>query len=250
MLSRELEFDNPPPLEQDLSDFKIVLKEGRLEVIMKREVQTEVEARTAVEPNLRSWELDHFLSVGRREFWFEFNNSVIIDKSPTPPGDKVVHVGLGEFILTSDEVLLKLTKKMYPVPNFSLSTTPDVETLVTRYEGFTKKKEPLLSMAYFCLTVMVAGGGNLKDTARKFNIQKEVFKKLGELTSKRGDLTESRKAKDRTSFESLTAKEIDWITVAIRKLIRRKAEYDHDPNGSYSVIDLAGLPNLSESNAR
>lgn len=216
-----------------------------MEVTMKREVETEIEARSIVDPYLRSWELDHFLMTGRREFWFEFNNSVIIDKSPTRPGDKVIHAGLGEVILLSDEVSCKLTKKNYPVPNFSLSITPDVETLVNRYEGFTKKKEPLLSMAYFCLTVMEASGGNLEAASLKFNIQKDVLKKLGELTSKRGDMTESRKVKGRTSFEPLTTKEIDWINAVIRNLIRRKAEYDHDPTGSYSLIDLAALPSLS-----
>lgn len=243
-LSSELAFNNPPPLEQELCDFKFILQAGQLEVTMKREVQTEKDARNIVDPYLRSWELDHFLTTGRKEFWFHFKNSIIVDKKPTRPGDIVIHVGVAELIVLGEEVTWTLTKKNYPNPNFSLSITPDVETLISRYEDFTKKKEPLLSMAYFCLTVLEASGGNLKSASLKYNIHKDALKKLSELTSTRGNMTESRKAKGRTAFEPLTTKEIDWINATVRILIRRKAEYEHEPTGSFCLIDLAALPSL------
>jgi hypothetical protein len=244
-LSPELDFSDPPPIEREVSEFKLILKDGQLETIMKREVQTEVEARNIVEPYLRSWELDLFLNSGRKEFWFEFKNSVVIDKNPVSKEGKVIHVGVGEFIIAGHEVTLRLTRKNYPIPVFNLSNSPDVESLVKRYEGFIKRKEPLLSMAYFCLTVIESGNDSTSKGITKFNVDKKVLKKLGELTSKRGDMNESRKAKGRTSFEPLTSKEIDWITVVVRLLIRRKAEYDYDPGGSYSLIDMSCLPELS-----
>lgn len=242
-LSDELAFDNPPPLEQDLSDFKFVLNAGQLDITMKSEVPTEAQARDIVEPYLKSWETDHFLKTGRKEFWFNFNNSVIVDKNPTGTGGKVIHAGLGEIILVGHEITLKLTKRNYPTPEFSLAITPDVESLLNRYEGFIKKKEPLLSMAYFCLTFFEAAGGNRKKASVKFNIEYDVLDKLGELTSTRGDMTESRKAKG--SLQPLTPKETDWIIAAIRTIIRRKAEYDYNPKGDFGLIDLATLPTLS-----
>lgn len=243
-LSKELAFDNPPPLEQELPEFKFLLLAGQLNVTMNKEVETEKDARSIVDPYLKSWELDHFLETGRKEFWFEFKDSVIIDKKPNRPGDKVIQVGLSELLVIGGEVTFTLTKKYYPVPNFLLSVNPDVETLVSRYESFTKKKEPLLSMAYFCLTVLEASGGNLKNASLKYNIHKDVLKKLSELTSTRGNMLEARKAKGSRSFEPLTTKEIDWINATVRKLIRRKAEYEYDPSGVFCLIDLIGLPSL------
>jgi hypothetical protein len=243
-LTTELAFDDPPPIEKELPEFKLILKDGQLEVIMKREVRTELEARNIAEPYLRSWELDLFLNSGRKEFWFDFKNSVAIDKNPASKEGKVIHVGVGELILAAEEVTLRLTRKNYPIPVFTLSNSPDVESLVKRYEGFVKRKEPLLSMAYFCLTVIESESENTLIAAAKYNVDKNVLKKLGELTSKRGDMTESRKAKGRTSFEPLSFKEIDWITAAVRQVIRRKAEYDYDPEGSYSLIDMSCLPEL------
>src|ERR1051326_2693356 len=94
-LSAELAFDNPPALERDLSKFKFVLDPaGQLEVTMKSNVSTEAEARSIVEPYLRSWELDHFLTTGRKEFWFEFNNSTIVERDPEQSGGKVIYAGL------------------------------------------------------------------------------------------------------------------------------------------------------------
>jgi hypothetical protein len=243
-LSSELDFDNPPPLESDLPDFKLILNAGQLEVLMNIEVSSEVIARSIVEPFLRSWELDQFLTTGRKEFWFEFKNSIIIDKSPTRPGDVVIHAGVGELVFLSDEISIKLTKKVYPPPEFGLTISPDVQTLLSRYEGFINKKEPLLSMAYFCLTAFEVDAGNRLNAANKFNIHYLVFKTLGELTSERGDSKESRKAREQASLQPLTSKEIVWINAAVRKLIRRKAEFDNNPVGKYSLIDMNSLPPL------
>jgi hypothetical protein len=46
------------------------------------------------------------------------------------------------------------TLKTYPPAPSNFVAAPDVVTLWTRFEGFSKGREPLASMAYFCFSVL------------------------------------------------------------------------------------------------
>src|SRR4029077_1846562 len=72
-------------------------------------------------------------------------------------------------------------------PNISRTSgefriTPDVSTLSNRYWGYREGKEPLQAMAYFCLTVLLAGAKGRGKAAAMFRIDAAVLRKLGELT--------------------------------------------------------------------
>ncbi len=109
-------------------------------------------------------------------------------------------------------------------------------------------KELLLSMAYFCLTVVeIIGAPGLKGRQRRevasklFNIDVDVLNKLGALTSERGDRTTARKA--RPSPVPLSDREQAWIEAAIKMLVVRVGEYSSGQ--PLSQITMAHLPFLA-----
>lgn len=242
-LSNDLAFDNPPALEVDFPSFKFKLEKGILEIKMEELYSTEIEARNVVEPHIKAWELDVLLTEGRKKFWFEFLRSVIVDMNPFPlDGSKVIHVGVAEIIFAGFESTAVVTKKMYPQIQHQLLQTPDVESLVKRYENFINGKEPLLSMAYFCLSLLQANANGRYKASNKYNIDESVLKMLGNLTSEYGDKTEARKLNEKSTLKPLTGAESTWILETIKIIIRRKAEYDYDPTATFPKIVFQNLP--------
>ncbi len=243
--SDEISFDNPPILEEEFTSFKLRLENGSLNVEMKNNCATEDQARSFVDPYLKAWELDYFLTFGRKEFWFEFINSKIVDRNPTiVEGSNTVRVNISASIISFSglSATVHVTRNKYPLPPKKIKYSPDVESLIKRFEGFQNGKEPLLSMAYFCLTIIELSAGSRTKAVEKYSIRRDVLNKLGDLTSERGDKSEARKVKNRLSFEPLTMLEQNWIIETIKLLIRRKAEYDFDPDATFQEITMGELP--------
>ncbi|WP_310378614.1 hypothetical protein [Flavobacterium sp.] len=243
--SDEISFDNPPILEEEFTSFKLRLENGSLNVEIKNNCATEDQARSFVDPYLKAWELDYFLTFGRKEFWFEFINSKIVDRNPTiVEGSNTVRVNISASIISFSglSATVHVTRNKYPLPPKKIKYSPDVESLIKRVEGFQNGKEPLLSMAYFCLTIIESSAGSRTKAVEKYSIRRDVLNKLGDLTSERGDKSEARKVKNRLFFEPLTMPEQNWIIETIKLLIRRKAEYDFDPDATFQEITMGELP--------
>jgi hypothetical protein len=113
---------------------------------------------------------------------------------------------------------------------------------------YREGKEPLLSMAYACLSLL-EGTTGVKAGARDalcklYSIDRAARDTLGDLVSERGSPQEARKLDVGATKTPLTATEKQWVETAIRALIRRKGEYDFDPGASFPLITLADLPCL------
>ena len=77
-----------------------------------------------------------------------------------------------------------LSPRTYPSPpSMGLKPTPDVESMFHRYVGFREGREPLTTMAYFCLTVLEASTGKRSGkraaAAKRYGMCQEVLKQLG-----------------------------------------------------------------------
>src|SRR5579862_7067126 len=70
----------------------------------------------------------------------------------------------------------------YPEPPTDFTADPDVETMWRRWEGFLADREPLPSMAYFCLTVVESHGGRA-GAARRLGISLPVLHTIGRLAT-------------------------------------------------------------------
>jgi hypothetical protein len=212
---------SPTPVEFETDEVRFRLADGKLTCDMKNHIASQDKARAVVEPVLRAWEADADLRWNRGELRFEFDTADIIDRSPCPPG--VVrghaHVLLGVATISAvGTVSVHVGRASYPAPPGAFRLNPDAESLLLRYQGYRDGREPLLSMAYFCLTVLEANAGGRLSAARKYRIDKALLDKLGELTSRRGDRAIARKATAGPA-EPLTGPETAWLEAAIKALI-------------------------------
>ena len=116
----------------------------------------------------------------------------------------------------------------YPDPPLNTVLTPNVETMYYRYLDYCNGKEPLASMASFCLTVFEASTGRKKGqrrhAAKMYRIEKQVLDKIGDLTTNKGGATVRKAAGVETEF---SPQECQFSQHAVRTIIRRMAQYAH-----------------------
>ena len=127
----------------------------------------------------------------------------------------------------------------YPAPAKHFVLTPNAESLWLRYVGFLEGREPLLSMAYFCLTVLESASGSRGAASKRYRISEKVLRKLGELTATRGDRLSARKATARPQ-QSLSGAESAWIQSVVKALILRAGEEIYADSSYW--IDFPDLP--------
>jgi hypothetical protein len=95
-------------------------------------------------------------------------------------------------------------------------------------------------MGYFCLTVVCSYGPHRAAAATTLSVDRSILAMLGELTSEYGGAAEARK--HARSWRPLDSQQEEWIRCAVRALIRRVGEHDHDPTATLPLIGMADLP--------
>jgi hypothetical protein len=240
-------FKSTAILDESRDEYDLHLEADILTIALKDHHPAVVGARQFVEPFLRSWELSSALDHGHHEFRFAYDSVEVIDRDPPPPGSSQMIAEIGGIVQGQSSVTASLSviRGQYSAPPKGFVVSPNVETLWNRYEGYRLGKEPLLSMAYFCLTcIEFAAGRSRPEAAHQYGISKKVLDTLGRLTGNHGDFSEARKYGPAYSSPSLTAEQRRWIDAAVRKIIRRIGEYDADPSRSRAQIDMGDLPEL------
>ena len=196
-----------------------------------------------------AWEIETNLRLGKGMIRFEFQRSEIIDRNPPPPGEPRVITASGAISCRATvSARGHVVHAQYPPPPMRFSATPDVETMWNRYLGYLDGKEPLLSMANLCLTVL-EGSTGAKTKVREavctmYNIDRPVRDKLGYIASERGSPEEARKLALGATRTPLTEKEKQWVEEVIKALIRRKAEYDADSSAPLPLITMGAFITL------
>jgi hypothetical protein len=210
-------FADPPPVNWETAVFQAKLDRGVLRANLREHFATEAEARAAVEPFLQTWEIDVALAHGGREITFPFKQSHVVDRDPPPPpptGVAVITTGVGLSIQAgqSTSATGQVILKTYPPAPSDFVAVPDVVTLWTRFEGFTKGREPLASMAYFCFSVLkFRYGGRVKTASKALAVDEDVLRKLSELSTNRGEPSTARKMT--RHLAPITATEAHWLSM-------------------------------------
>jgi hypothetical protein len=244
--SDHVSYAEPPPLvfENEVARFR--LEKDQLRSELKLHIGTLEEARALVDPILRGWELEVELARGPGQMRFAYENAEIIDRAPPIPGVISGHVmvTLQDAVLVSTGNLTShIIRKSYGEPPVGFRLTPDAESILLRFRGYQDGREPLLSMAYFCLTVVLSAAGDrnrLRNAAKIFGIKEDVLRKLGDLTSNRGDRTTARKA--HASSHPLTGPERAWVEASIKQLVLRLC--DPPSLDKREQLTMADLPSL------
>ncbi len=239
-------YENPPAIKVVRNEFECHLDDGVLTCRMREHFPAVKEARRVVEDFLRSWEIKTALELGRGEIRFQFEDSHVIDRNPPPPGSPKVVKLSGSVVMTSNlSAILHVTRSKYPDPPTVFTVTPDVETLWQRYNNYLDGKEPLLSMAYFCLTLVEnkAGGKRKRKSAAKlFLIEETILNELGNLTANKGNAEIARKFPKKGHLTALSDKEKKWIEAVVKILIRRTGEPANIQ--STQLITMTDLPKM------
>ena len=193
----EFDYSGAKPLSVHTDRFDVQVNDDNVRFLIHAHHATEQEAREAIDDYIRAWELDAALDYGPSAFRLEFDRAEIEDRNPAPgvtfvrPRPLRIGVALG-----TPRIVAK--PPTYPAPpSKGLARSPDVESMYLRYAGYCEDREPLSSMAYFCLTVLEASTGQRrgrrKAAATKYCIDEQVLANLGQLCSAKADPAPGRR---------------------------------------------------------
>ena len=231
-------YSNQSTIEIDNEYFRGKLENGILTIEMKISFNSSNEAKILVDKYLRSWEIYSGLIYQKDVLGFTLNTissiEIVDHKNGKPPD---IIESFEEFIYSSGSINSQ-SEYEYTKPTDSFTTSPDVETLWYRFKEYLENREPLLSMAYFCITFLEKKAGDRRRAASQYGIEFDILKNIGELSSTRGDVRNARKAKSLQG--KLKHSEIIWIEAAIAKIIQRLGEYENGDKSS--ILKMGDLP--------
>lgn len=237
-------YEEAKPRRAMTPDFTIfvtpnALFNGEAFVLMRGVFPTEQAARAVVDPFLRDWEVRSVLQQPPGlKFRFLYS-----DMSGPPQALNPHSLNFGHSI-SCPKLLYKPAQ--FPDPPGVFKANPDVEALLPRFIDYTKGREPLLSMANFCLTYIESVAGGRAKAAKRYRICSKVLSQLGAICATRGNLAEARKApKNKGPADSLTPSEKVWVDAVVRRLIERLGEHAPKSDGSLPLITMDQFPSLS-----
>jgi hypothetical protein len=240
---------NPEPMSfsNHLGTFN--LSDGKLRIIPSEHFPDEHSSRRAIQPFLEEWEIEVHLTSNIEMLRFEFDRVELIDRAPPPRGVSLgaaasaVALASGSSAVTGNSASLQLTCSEYPQPPKTFRATTEVLSAFRRWLAYRSGGESLQSMAYFVLTVPERAAGDRKGAARLFKIDEKVLRKIGELSSTKGNESTARKAAGpNKQFQELSAAEKQWLEQAIPLVILRLGE--HAYGGPLVLISLRDLPSV------
>lgn len=241
-----ISYDSPPPIEFETSECRYRLADGKLRCELIAHFADVGAARAIAEPLLRAWEVKSDLRGRTGDLRFRFESPEVVDRNPPEPGSNrvVAMIALpGSFASAFGTVSTRETRRAYPEPPTDFTVNPNVDTLARRYDGYRSGREPLQGMAYFALTVVEVMGGGRKSAAERIGVDETVLRKIGELSSTRGDAESARKAG--RDLQPLTSEERVWLEAAVREMILRVG--DTRSSAGRPVLSMADLPTLHSS---
>lgn len=249
-----VDFDRAPPRTVDRGAFRATVDDYVAKIEMVDHFVSVDEAQKLVQPFLRAWELEADLHDSSERFRFVYETAEIIDRKP--PAGTVVTLETGTIALAGNDIGFHVSRAQWPDPPQELEVSPDADALWRRWwRHREEKREPLLSAAYWALTTLEAAPGlpapakpprssKRRQAASKFfNIDLDVLKMIGELTSTRGGNDEERKAEGRA--KPLSPAERLWLEAVFRALVRRVAEQAYHSAPPPRALTMGDLPKLT-----
>lgn len=238
---RTIDYREAEPLDADEKDFSIHVEDEQVHFTMKAHYETIEEAKKAVRESIEHWEFTAGLKRGPGAFKLVYQHAQIVDRRPPPKRDGSVRLfttfqlGAG-----TGSATLHTSLGQYPKPpSTGLTITPDVQSMYDRLMGYRSNREPLPSMAYFCLTVLRLAAGlseSDNEVVEKYAVEKKVLSKIVKLSTNKGGAYARKASGTRVD---LTPSETRFLEKAIVALIRRAAEVAHDPDKSRDEIKLS-----------
>ena len=243
--SASVDYREAKPRDYEEDNFSVRIEDKKVCFTMKTHYATEEEALEAVREYIERWEFDTGLEGGPDKFKLVYQEPNIVDRRPSPKSDGFAEVS-GTIRSPGGELRASISSlSQYPKPpSASLTITPDVQSMYDRLMDYRAGREPLPSMAYFCLDVLQKSTGaprrsRRREAVKQYRIDQAVLDRIGDLSSEKGD-TQARKAAG--LGRPLTPSETRFLKKAIVALIHRAAEVAYGPVSRLPKIKLPDLP--------
>lgn len=207
------DYKKAAPMETEVPAFLVRLADEVLVLRPRVHFRSLVEAREAAADFLRAWEIDAALRYrAAAPFRLRYVGGEMAQRTGAATQtvvEDVVHI--------FDTASSQISHAQYPVCPPSFRPSPEAEAIWGRLERHWAGHEPILSMAYFALTVLTCAGG-AEAASTRYRIDKGILRRVGELTSTRGDMQTARKLT--TTTQTLTVEESEWLLDAIVRIVR------------------------------
>jgi hypothetical protein len=151
-------FAKAAPLTGTLGDFNFALDSGTLTARPGSHFGDRESARDALEPHLRSWERDAFLSASNHRIEFRYDHADVVDRHPEA-GSVTVYVEAAELLGMALDATVKRDNGRYPKPDASFATTPLTDNLAERLRRVRDREAEVPATAYYVLTALEAEYG-------------------------------------------------------------------------------------------
>ena len=215
--SAAVDYSDAKPLEHEEDNFSVRIENKEVCFTMKAHYATREEAKEAVREYIDNWEFTAGLRRGSDMFKLVY----------WKPEIEYRNVESGHHVGAPDPVSLKLTTSQpdsiiiapYPSPPQSgLKITPDVRSMSDRFAGYRLGREPLASMANFCLTVLQGSAKSRNNAVKMYGIKLAVLSKIGCLCNNKG----GEKARKYEGLnDPFTPKEARFLDEAVKAMIHR-----------------------------
>jgi hypothetical protein len=238
----DVKYQDPPALEFKGDLFTGCLEDDVVRLDPKHHYPSLELAKTAAGRFLQGWELDAQLRHGCQALAFQYLTGEIVDRDPPPPGaSQTVSIGAASLVMAAGAVSICRGFSTYPAPPTHFRATAEVQDIWARLKGYQEGKEPLLTMAYYCLSVVEAMAPTRTDAARQVNVERAVLDTLGKLSSQRSDAATARKIDKKVGNSPLSEREKQWILAALPALLRSLGEAGTPASDRLSMLDLPSL---------
>ena len=169
----DLSYEDAKPRCFKKEEFNIFIDNNGVRFEFNKHYSTTEEAEKSLEEYIRIWNFDAQLCREPDSFRLDFVQSEITDRRPNSGEERWI-----EATTPSDSVTDTLTRSFgeYPAPPSGIALNPDVKTMHYRYMQYKRDREPLPSMAYFCLTMLEDPPEVSKEKSRKSPIRDEKRK--------------------------------------------------------------------------
>jgi len=179
---------------------------------------SDADARAALEPPLRAWELDAELKHGIAALKFAFL-AAHTEHSPPQPG--VVTLRGVASMAVAEQLRMVVTYRSYPPPPLDFAIDDCVQDIAEQYSRATQAPHTLLKNAYAILARLNFEYGSHSKAADALGISSAVLKEVQKLASNRGTDAEVRKFTANVPRMPLTEQERSWIARVLEIIVRR-----------------------------
>ncbi len=229
---KHFNYDDAEEFEDNTSpDFCLKVKDKKVRFELKKHYATEDDAKASLKDFVRQWEFEACLEYGPDSFGLTYDDYEIIDRNPPTTKPDVDVIQIHERISVSDNLEITTRMLKFPSPPSDVSVNaddPDTNTMFERLMNCQRGKEPVTSMANFCLTVIegLFDRGKRKKAASHFKINLDTLKRIGDLCANKGGPLGARK---RTGIRNdLTTEEREWLVKSVKEIICRVAKKAHN----------------------